>query len=907
MDNPFFTTTDSPFIPPMPPGHPDNPSTYTGRETYVLYYKYQRRFTTWLAKAAASVGEKVQGSTSENSAEIVIPFHELPRLAKAVARRGTVPQQIIYYINYMLALRGEWDVRNEKKAIQDNYYRNIIHTQAITNLLSVREAFKSATIEQEEPEDPRRTNRITHVLPELPGEAFFAWVCFFNDLFTIRAYLRCIWHQYQQSLETLTTATLVTNMAIKMIRRSCENLIQITGHLHDMPPESKITEWIHRGITGELFLPGQFFHDSWQNYEASWCCYEAELALQHCSLEFSHAHQILMPHNEDYWRTFKKGFGTWPNHGYERHCQVGEYIRLLCHSLHNLKIFLKVGIDKYDPAFLRCYDEITNGWLKWKPYLNFQRIPLWLVISFQILVDIREELGPYSPTALDDLEDYAHDTDVIFRKNLQRAITDKKMKQNSKHAGDCSDLIRNIQNRMQKDNFHEVPSITVREKQGRQSNLFLLKTNVLLCGMQSWMMERAHVRLADSTVKIHESIMPAALLYLAMRKAGLIGMWHDMELVLQIRGFEIISYAKGYWGPCYCPEDATLFDTLKSYFIDIDKPPGLRKVFLGSRYFYNLFMCYGWQRTYWIQSGVPAPVMRLLVDRVYHREDWKFWIKDDVCSTYPPNVLVSLYVVATACHLDEELAFFDWHSMHDTCQEFFDNLRQTLGDLCFSEFGSESRSPPPSTAGPPDLDDSDTGDSDSNVFDSNEGPTPGSVTPPSSIHSLGMVSDDPISLEALEALYYLIFADDPERRQENMILAALCLDASEISNCKIPDREWLTETWADDIAEHAEELGLSLLLARDVLYHYISDKRDIHMSNSAVRLWKRHRLRAEIPKGASDALKNFLNKRWLHNGPPLHRNATEAHKPETWDRYEEWYRGYNEKPSSRRATSRANL
>ncbi|TRX88086.1 hypothetical protein FHL15_011036 [Xylaria flabelliformis] len=827
MNNPFCTLTDVPFIPPMPLGHPDNPLTYTGRCTYALYYQYQRCFTSWLVHAAASLGVDVWGRANKKTGQIVIPFHELPCLATAVACHGTVPQRMLYYLNYMLRLRGEWDVRNEKKPTQINCLDYELHSKAMANLRSVGDAFQSATITQEEPEDLK----LTHVLPRLPGEAFFAWVCFFNDLFAIRAYLRYIWHNYQQSLETLTTATLVTNIAIRMIRENCDHLIVMTWRLPGMPAESKITEWIYQGITGDFDLPGRFCNDSWQNYEA---------------------------------------------------------------------IVQEEGSEKYDPAFLPCYDEITNGWLTWGPYLSFEHIPLWLVISFQILVDVREVLGPYSPTALDDLEEYAYDMDILFRKNMERANAKERIENDPDYADACCRFIGNVQKYIKKDNdagkeinlFRAVPDVEIRGHQGKQSNSFLLKTNVWLCGMQCWNMERTSVQIVHLTVKLHECIMPAALLYLAMRKLGFIDIWYDMEIVLQTRGPEIFSYAENCWAPCYYPDDATLFNSLKY----TDKPPGLRKFYLGDRYVSDLFSNYGWHSTYKPQSGVPTNTICEVVDRIYHREDWKFWMKHDVCSMYPPNVLVSLYVVTSACHLDEELASFDWHSMHDTCQKFFDNLRQTLLDSFFSEFGRISRSPPPSAVGPSDLDDSDTGDSASDVFDSNV-PTPGSVTPPSSIHTLGMASYDSVSLDAL---YYLIFADDPERHQENMILAALCLNVSEISHCKIPNREYMIEKWADGIKEHAEELGISLLLARDVLLQLISKEEevpmsdgDVHMSNAAVRLWKRHRLRTETLEGASAAQKNFRNKTWLHRGPPLHRNATEARKPQTWDRYEEWYREHN--------------
>ncbi|KAI0450446.1 hypothetical protein F5B21DRAFT_528935, partial [Xylaria acuta] len=688
--------------------------------------------------------------------------------------------------------------------------------------------------------------RVTHALPDLPGEAFYAWVCFFNDLFYIRTFLRRCWKNYHQSSDTLTTVALVTNTAIRMIRGNCDRLLRMTGHLPTMSTDGCITEWIFRGITGQFHPDHHFCHDSWQNFEASWCCYEAMFALQH------HTEHLGTMLDEDYWRRQEKRFGAWPGDG-ERERYVGQYIRLLCLSLHNLKVFHEKGTEEDDPTFLPCNDKITNGWLRWEPYLDFKRIPLWLVVSFQILVDIREVLGRYSPTALDDLKENADDIESLFRKNMKHATAQARRETDPKYEWPGFKLPQMIKKCIRQDNFakkeidvlggiERVPDGRIRQHRGRVPDFFLLKTNPLLCGMQSFWMEHMHLSFVSSTVKLHESIMPAALLYISMRQLGLVCMWNDMEFVVRTRGPEMLQYRPDYWELYDAVKKSTIFNSFNSYFLNADEPPDLRKYCLTSRYVSDLFKCYAAHETYIPQLGVPTETMSELINRVYPLEDWKKQIKNDVCRNGPPDVVSLLSAVTTACHLDEELASFDWFNMHDTCQEFFHSLRQILGQNYFNAFESEPPSPPSPTTGLTGLGDS---------SNSSSGYTPQTL------------SDDASSLDAL---YYLIFADDPDRRHENMILAALFISASRMTSCTIPNKEYMTERWADGIKRHSKELGISLRSAAPVLERLIVEDGDVNIVDSAVKLRKRQKLRTKMPEGSSDVSDDVEDERRFSDG-----------------------------------------
>lgn len=58
-----------------------------------------------------------------------------------------------------------------------------------------------------------------------------------------------------------------------------------------------------------------------------------------------------------------------------------------------------------------------------------------------------------------------------------------------------------------------------------------------------------------------------------------------------------------------------------------------------------------------------------------------------------PNIIAFLELLAQARSSDEALSSFDWFSMHDRCQKFFDDLRQTYMNN-YIAFQSELLFPP---------------------------------------------------------------------------------------------------------------------------------------------------------------------------------------------------------------------
>ncbi|KAI0419221.1 hypothetical protein F5X98DRAFT_385054 [Xylaria grammica] len=509
--------------------HPEFASIFQGRNTYICYLKCQTVFVTWLVKAAARLGEHVQ--TVESLYEIPVPFNQLIRLAEVVSRRGSVSHRAFHHLEYILKVRGEWDPRNEIKPNPDSNHEDDLahwHFCAMSALRTVRGLLKLAPMVLDGCEENTATD--TYCLAPLPGEAFFAWVCFFNDLFSIRSYLKTCWKSYLESRETLTTMTLATNTAIRLIRANCEAQLKATAHLPDMPTEYGITEWIGLKVVGEFspLLPGE----SWRGYEASWCCLEAHNGLVVYATvagENGRCHDRCIPIRSTLSRDVANFLASHADHGPERERGVSNFVLALCLFLHNLKV---VGWDENNPVFLPCLDELTSGWMQWEHYLDPNKIPLWLTVSFQICADISLVLGRYSPTALDDLKENGENKAALFSNYVSHVTTQSRRQKGEDSLPRFLSTVRYLAKCVRNDNYAKATT----------KNTLLEDPHIgfsphelhpLLCGMQSWWLEQRYRSFQFWAVKLNESITPAALLYVSMRKLGLVGRWMDMECVCQ--------------------------------------------------------------------------------------------------------------------------------------------------------------------------------------------------------------------------------------------------------------------------------------------------------------------------------------------------------------------------------------
>ncbi|KAI1110884.1 hypothetical protein F5Y14DRAFT_427368 [Nemania sp. NC0429] len=247
--------------------------------------------STWLAEAGTVFGIHLE-SISPMSKDFVVAPIDLLSIAALISRRGVVPGAILEQLDFMLKLRGDWDPRNYKRPLSQaneeeeeeaahQHFVTMSTLRMIRKFLSLGRDAATAKEElrsrgyfavsgnptvpegpgvpggssvNEEPGLPKarkiRLENEWYNMPELPGEAFFGWVCFFNDLLVMRTYLKAYWHGYLQSFETLSTRALVTNAAIRSIRDVAEIMLTATKCLPDFPEDNDITSWVFSGITG---------------------------------------------------------------------------------------------------------------------------------------------------------------------------------------------------------------------------------------------------------------------------------------------------------------------------------------------------------------------------------------------------------------------------------------------------------------------------------------------------------------------------------------------------------------------------------------------------------------------------------------------------------------------------------
>ncbi|KAI0912527.1 hypothetical protein F4823DRAFT_559856 [Ustulina deusta] len=880
----------NPLWPPPPgPGftkyYPYEHSSFLGKNSYLLYQAYQKRFVTWLVKAAAEHGEHFHGA-DQSLTETFVPFNKLIRLAEVIARHGEVPQSALAHLNFLLQLRGDWDPGNEKKpapASEPENEKDLVpewepknketlrfgwddecdqiddevdpidhgvdpigneadnnahqHFLAMSTLRQVRSLLMLAPIVVGQAEFVEED----YSLPVLPGEAFFAWVCFFNDLLVIREYLKVYWHSYQQSFGSLTSAALVTNTAICLVRANCEAHIKATAHLPGMPTEYNITEWICRGITGE-FAPDHTFEESWQNYEASWCCYEVQSSLKaNESLDPDGWQKCLTIDHADTLRETVKAMDSQPDYGIYRAAAVDLFANRFCYFMHNIHLR---GWDRDDPTLLPCFDELTTGWLLWERDPDFKMgiMPLWLTVTFQIYADIRLTLGRYSPTAVEDLKEHSRNRIELFSKYLSRTNTEKgqitelEERHNVQAKNHLFTTIQLVAKCINKDNY--IRAIKRRSGLGELEfikkycelpEFYFLEQGPALCGMQSWWIEQQYRIFEYHALKLHEAILPAALLYVSMRRLG---------LIVMTRGADILHPMHHRWEHYEIwPDRLRVNMSINMHFASLYAQPPVRYHHNPlARYLAGLFTLYFAPnpREFRLYSSGPpsANTLRRIIRRVYPYPHvaWREKAIHDLREKNITNIFEVLYLVSTARYFDESMACFDWFSMHDTCKKFLDCLRDKYMESYKAYL--------------------------------NKDPFSGSNRPP---------GDESNGLGSLIALFSILFKEPSDRGTENLIMASLCIDPHATQSYDIQDIKHFFERWGDGIIWHMGELGISLESAAAVFQPLVEQEGWAVFTKAAETQRGHHKTRTERPDYLTDLYEQAERRKWYH---PCHTPQT---------------------------------
>jgi len=181
--------------PCFPRDDPRSLSAHAGQNSYLLYLEYQKDFTTWLVRAAVQFGQSVETGYDLHSNQELVSFNHLTRLVKAVYRHGKVPQKALDALDFILGLRESWNPIFPSNNDRDRRHKRDECSNAVHSLRTARRLLGETTIAEQQRDAPIFTDTpdqktSIYSLYPLPGEAMFAWDCFFTDLGHIRAYLR---------------------------------------------------------------------------------------------------------------------------------------------------------------------------------------------------------------------------------------------------------------------------------------------------------------------------------------------------------------------------------------------------------------------------------------------------------------------------------------------------------------------------------------------------------------------------------------------------------------------------------------------------------------------------------------------------------------------------------------------
>jgi hypothetical protein len=193
----------------------------------------------------------------------------------------------------------------------------------------------------------------TYSMESMHDDVLFAWLCFFMDFNEIRTYIRQIWSSYDASKISLVNACLLTNTAIEMIRSNCQSQLDaIEGLPFNLEEEDTISPWLFAHLGGDFDGSEAGRLSLFTPTGAEWDERELEETVKHP--------------------------------GKKRHENDYIWSQLLCNDLNNFTLLS--CSDELPPSL----DLITSLWKE----IDYRQktVPLWLNLSFQLILDTRHSL-----------------------------------------------------------------------------------------------------------------------------------------------------------------------------------------------------------------------------------------------------------------------------------------------------------------------------------------------------------------------------------------------------------------------------------------------------------------------------------------------------------------------------------
>ncbi|KAI1490554.1 hypothetical protein F5X96DRAFT_694534 [Biscogniauxia mediterranea] len=495
----------------------------TGQGRYLLFQKTQREFTTWLVETAKRHGETVETVPGRQPGrDCQVPVRHWPRLALIVARKDTIPKDKITALRHIIGLLEDtgniiyhFVVDEESK---HESFINLVNLRIVLKILTrdprrlvdPPSSYDSIAADQSGAKARERSAKMAPVSQvysiNVPGnEVLFAWVIFMQDVSSIRSQIRELWEGFARGNQSLIAVSLLTNVAIETLRADCQAQLEATKGLPDAPEETKVIPWLCKTMTGP---PGKKSREWQRKYYniANKICYEAFYMIKN-TLGFLLHQPNKTPEDKFLLKV--------------------DWSSLIIPQLTNF------GLLNLEKVFGPGLDEITRGWKEIRGHGKTIVIPLWLCLSYQIMLDIRYTLKTGVETGYHALVSVSNACAADVRSCI-RQVDDKKVVAKIlevvSHAARCihSDAMVTAmaaQTGTPPGTFPEIPFL-------------LMKNHPLLCGMQIYWIQQRWQEFSLSFYSLGPSIIPAANLYNVMRIYGLVEVWHDMEFMIEMLGPE---------------------------------------------------------------------------------------------------------------------------------------------------------------------------------------------------------------------------------------------------------------------------------------------------------------------------------------------------------------------------------
>jgi hypothetical protein len=288
--------------------------------------------------------------------------------------------------------------------------------------------------------------------------------------------------------------------------------------------------FVHLG--GNLEESETWTQDQWKL--AEWCCYFTASILQSHVEGAEAGLLLLLGRTEAEWDE-KELEETVKQPGGKRYDNDLVWSELLCADLHN---FTLLGCVQELPPI----DFITSLW--GEVDCRLKTVPLWLNLSFQLILDIRHSLKGHLKRGFSELRDAGAKYTSQIQRYFQYRRTIRGVQEAWHKPNDPKilKLVGVVNRAINKDLLLDM--LRARGKQIPDDlgailrPFFLLENHPFMCGMLVYYLQQSYRDFTFSFVGCHRAVLSTAHVHNALLIRGLVDRWEDMEYLFETQGAE---------------------------------------------------------------------------------------------------------------------------------------------------------------------------------------------------------------------------------------------------------------------------------------------------------------------------------------------------------------------------------